>query len=757
MAADVEGTGRSERPRGPEEEGVPSAPHRAVVVVSNRLPVRVTDDGAGGRRIVKSSGGLASALAGVSREDDFLWIGWPGAAAEDADGLAAELARDRLFPVPLDDEDVALFYHRFSNGVLWPLFHYFTAAVDHTEEAWRRYVDVNRRYAETVAAQAPPNALVWVHDFHLALVPRFLRHRRDDVAIGFFLHIPFPSSEIYRLLPSRAELLEGILGADYVGFHTSDYSRHFRSSCLRVLGLESTPTGVVHEGRTVGLGVDPIGVDVGGFREVFERPETARREEEDRADTRRVILGVERLDYTKGVPHKLRAFERFLARDPSRAERVVLRQLLVPSRLDHPDYRELKRKIEETVGRINGTYGRPGTTPIEYLYRSVPPEELVALYRTADVGLVAPLRDGMNLVAQEYVLCQGLRREGGAPGSGVLVLSEFAGAAQVLADALLVNPWDTEGMADALETALDMHPRERRERLRRMAVQVESMDCKVWAERSIRRIVSHAERSALAAASIPLRREVEERACSAFAAAERRLLLLDYDGTLREIMRRPEEARPTPELLRLLRGLAEVEGCEVHVVSGRPKADLDEWLGDLPIHLCAEHGYTWRAPGGEWETIESLDLSWLPHVRQVLTDVTHEVPGTLVEEKSCGLAWHYRMAEMDYGRWRAHELLSRLQDDLADTAAEVLRGHRVIEVRALGVGKGRYARRRLDVGDRPGFLLCIGDDRTDRDMFRELPEDAWTVHVGQGDEEARYRLPSPPHVREFLRRLLASS
>jgi len=705
-----------------------------------------------------SSGGLAAALQGVAKDAPFEWIGWPGCAVPEdkRDQVVAQLREARLTPVFLDEEDEELYYHGISNQAIWPLFHYFVEKVDFQERAWHRYQEINERFAETIIERAPQGARVWIHDFHLMLVPRLLRMARPDLEIGFFLHIPFPSSEIYRLLPAREELLLGVLGCDYVAFHTQDYARHFRSACLRVLGLTAEHDGIQFEGRRVGVGIHPIGVDVSGFDAVLRTAGTRSHMAAlaERYAGRRLILGVERLDYTKGVAHKLRAFERMLERRPELASEVAFLQIIVPSRLSNPDYAALKREIDECVGRVNGRYGSPGVTPVEYMHRSVEPEQLAALYRFADVCMVTPVRDGMNLVAQEFVLCQDEVEGFDDARRGMLVLSEFAGAAHVLGRALLANPWDVEQTATQLEAALAMPSAERAERMSTMAEQVRALNCTTWARQFLMRLDGASQRS------VPRDVEVVDTAkqdamCATFAGASRRALFLDYDGTLREIVRSPEDAVPSQELLTLLSDLAALPDTEVHIVSGRHRGDLEEWLGHLDVSLCAEHGFAERPRGATaWQEHQGADLSWLPKIQTLLAGVTEEVPGTRLEVKPCALAWHYRMADADYGEWRARELHSQLQHNLANLPAEIVHGHRVVEVRAAGVHKGGYVEQHAS---EPDWVLCVGDDRTDLDMYTALPPSAHTVHVGGSVTGARYTISTPAKVRALLGALLAAA
>lgn len=705
--------------------------HHALVIASNRLPVRLTVAN-GSFDVQRSVGGLSAALGAM--RGDATWIGWPGAVIPPAleKRVSRRLAKDNLFPVFLSSDEEEDFYGKVCNDTLWPLFHYFSERLRITPEAWERYVQVNERYADVILEHCEPEARVWVHDFHLMLVPAMLRRRAPRLSIGFFLHIPFPSSEVYRLLPAREQLLRGVLGADYVSFQVGDYARHFRSSCLRMLGADSEPDWIELDGRRVGIGVDPIGIDVEGFRAVLADPETARLfgDLEKQYDGRRLVLGVERLDYTKGIPQKLQAFERFLEQDPQRASTTTMIQVLVPSRLESPEYRSQRDEIELLIARINGRFGQPGVTPVEYIHRDISKQGLVALYRRADVMMITALRDGMNLVAQEFVLCQS---EPGLPSRwrGSLLLSEFAGSAQVLPGALLVNPWDVEAVVGHLATALELPARERQRRLETMADRVESLDSRRWAEGFLTRLGRYSKRDRRTRRPPTIDAELEARLRRRFARARARTILLDYDGTLREFEVHPDLAQPTPEIRALLRSLAALPATDVHIVSGRRRRNLEQWLGRLPVYLCAEHGYLARSPGGEWRTLVDLDLSWLRPIERLLRRVAADVPGAHVERKSCSVAWHYREAEREYGSWRAHELLNDLGQHLAGAPAEILMGHQVVEVRAQGVDKGLYVRSLFPDGKEPShFVLGLGDDRTDHDLLDALPSGSVAGHVG---------------------------
>ena len=447
------------------------------VVVANRLPVDLENLPDGSRRWKRSPGGLVTALEPMLRSRDGAWVGWPGLADAEVEPLVEDGLH--LHPVRLSAQEVEEYYEGFSNGTLWPLYHDVVAPPAFHRHWWQTYVRVNQRFAEVVAKVAAPNATVWVQDYQLQLLPAALRELRPDLRIGFFLHIPFPPTELFMQLPWRRRIVEGLLGADLVGFHTPGGARNFRWLATHLAGASAGHgrTEVVVSGRTVKLGAFPISIDSGNLdrlsrsAEVLERAKQIR---SDLGDPERVVLGVDRLDYTKGIDVRLRAFEELLAEGRVNPEDTVMIQLATPSRERVDHYQKMRNDIEQSVGRINGEYARVGHPAVHYLHQSLPRDELVAFFVAADVMLVTPLRDGMNLVAKEYVAC---RHDNG----GALVLSEFAGAALELKDALLVNPHDTDGVKDALYAALTIDRDEGRRRMRAMRRQVLSHDVDRWA------------------------------------------------------------------------------------------------------------------------------------------------------------------------------------------------------------------------------------------------------------------------------------
>lgn len=436
-----------------------------VLVVSNRLPVTITRKDDGTYDYSMSSGGLVTALQGLKKSTEFQWLGWPGLEIrEDEQDKVNKDLMDKFncTAIYLSDAIADLHYNGFSNSILWPLFHYHPGEMNFDEVAWAAYIEANRTFASKIASQVEDNDLVWIHDYHLMLLPQMLREElgtsKKNVRFGFFLHTPFPSSEIYRILPVRKEILVGVLSCDLIGFHTYDYARHFISSVSRIVpNLKTLPNGIEYEGRSISVGAFPIGIDVNNFTDGLEKPEVVERVKQlkNKFKDVKIIVGVDRLDYIKGVPQKLHAFEVFLTENPEWIGKVVLVQVAVPSRGDVEEYQNLRATVNELVGRINGKFGTVEFVPIHYMHKSVPFNELISLYAISDVCLVSSTRDGMNLVSYEYIACQSEKK-------GALILSEFAGAAQSLNGALIVNPWNIDELSESIKESLTL-PEEKKE------------------------------------------------------------------------------------------------------------------------------------------------------------------------------------------------------------------------------------------------------------------------------------------------------
>jgi trehalose 6-phosphate synthase/phosphatase len=715
---------------------------RRVIVVANRLPVSV--EYRNGRLTTRHTvGGLASALSAVASKRDILWLGWPGIATSDA-RLQAEItarlsAEFNCLPIFIKPSLFDRYYHGFSNNSLWPLFHYFSRLARYDAADWNAYRAVNQNFVDRLLEVAQPEDEIWVHDYQLMLMPALLRQRLPEAAIGFFLHIPFPSFELFREVPWRDHLLRGLLGADLVGFHTYDYMRHFLSALLRGLGLEADFGQVLVDGRVVRADTFPLGVDVAALAGAVRRARPPARG----ARSQRTILSVDRLDFTKGIPERLLAFERFLERYATWRGRVRLTLICVPSRTRVPAYQRLKRQVDEMVGSVNGRFSTPEWTPIRYLYRSFSTDELVQFYRDAEVALVTPLRDGMNLVAKEYLACR-------LDETGVLILSETAGAAAELGEALTVNPNDLDGMAAAIQAALTMPAAEQAARLRPLRERLARYDVNRWASdflgvlEDTKRLQRSHRRRRLDGA---LRAEL----LAAYRSSQRRLLLLDYDGTLVPLAPLPDQAVPDEALRDLLRSLAQVPGNTVVVISGRDNHTLQRWLGGLGVVLVAEHGAWLYDAGHNWTLVDGAGATeWKPLVRPLLEAFVDRTPGAVVEEKALALAWHYRMADPELGALRAKELADTLGSLVANTSLQVLRGSKVLEVKDSTVGKGRAVQRWLQAG--PDFTLAVGDDETDEDMFEALAPEAWSLRVGQSlQTRARFYVESPDEARSLLK------
>jgi trehalose 6-phosphate synthase/phosphatase len=733
---------------------IPKADQGRLLVVSNRLPLSVKKTRDGRWRSEPTSGGLQSAMTPILQRRGGSWIGWPGYGPRTSDeDWVHQVARWRqdhgYVAVDLPSDLARKFYEGYANQTLWPLFHSFSARFDYDAELWAAYVTANRHFRDAVLEQLAPGDMVWIHDYHLMLLPRMLRDVAPEARIGFFLHIPFPASELLRILPRRDEVLRGLLGADLVAFQTHSDLQHFRASLLRLIGLPSQMDRVVAQGHSTRLEALPISIAPDEFTEVLERDEETIRvlaELRARYQGQRILLAVDRLDYTKGIPQRLRAFRKLLAGAPKLRGKVTLVQVAIPSRERIPEYERLRHEVSDLVGEVNGEFGRTDWTPVVYMRRGISRSELVALYAAADVGWVTPLRDGMNLVAKEYVACH-------RGADGALLLSEFAGAAAEMGEAFLVNPYDEERTASTLERILELSVEERQERMAFLYRRIQRNNVFRWADRFLL-LLDAASSVRVARTDRPEDLPVQV-AVEAFRAATSRLLLLDYDGTLVPYAARPREAIPPSHVLSLLSGLAAEPGVTLALVSGRSRADLETWFGRIDkLWLIAEHGAAVRPPGSAWELVRGgPPPGWKAKVLPLLEHYLDRTPGSLIEEKEFALVWHHRLADPEFGEWLANELVATLDEMLADSELQAIRGQKTVEVRLVWANKGSVVDR-LEAEHRDAtFRLAMGDDRTDEDLFDRLRDRAWTVRVGEGPSTARYSMRTPAEVCSFLGRL----
>jgi trehalose 6-phosphate synthase/phosphatase len=724
-----------------------------IVIVSNRLPFTVVEEGEG-VQFRESAGGLAtglrtlltSAQSSLTHQSEYVWVGWPGSTIKDEirdEVRSKALSEYGCYPVFLSEQDLENFYQGFCNETIWPLFHYFPNYARYDEVYWEQYRKVNESFSATLLEAIRPDDTVWIHDYHLMLLPHLLRKALPKIRIGFFLHIPFPQFEIFRLIPGkwRREILEGLLGANLIGFHTHEYGEYFLRSVQRILGYGHSMGGLTidEDDRLVRVGTFPMGIDFQKFYDAASGMEVQTEKEELQRSLgdSKIVLSVDRQDYSKGILHRLQGFEAMLETNPEWRGKVTLIMLVVPSRIGIADYEGMKKRIEELVGKINGRFGTISWTPIIYQYRSVPFQSLVAMYTASHVALITPLRDGMNLVAKEYVAARHDK-------TGVLVLSEMAGAAKELTEAIIINPNNREEISDALKTALEMPHEEQMRRNITMQNRLRRYDVGRWATDFLRELLSHKEAPVKWLEASVWRAVTEE-----YHRSARRLLILDYDGTLVPFASSPELAKPTTESLRVLRSLANDPHNELLLASGRDRAALDQWFSGMPIGLAAEHGAWIRERNGDWKVQQFSGPEWKRKLFPILEMYADRVSGAFVEEKEFSLVWHYRMAEPDQGRSVARELTDHLLIFTASIGLQVLTGNKAIEIRGAGINKGTAVQRWLAKTDFD-FVLAIGDDLTDEDMFAVLPQWAYSFHVGATQTGARFRLRDPTEVLQCL-------
>ncbi len=720
-----------------------------IITVSNRLPVSVSKVN-GKLSFRKSVGGVATGLSSMHESSESIWIGWGGLEEEKLSGRETDELRRRLskeygsIPVFLTGEELDIYYEGFCNKTIWPLFHYFVQYVEYDRDAWAAYKRVNEKFRDEVLKVARDGDVIWIHDYHLMLLPQMLRERLPDASIGFFLHIPFPSFEIFRLLPWREELIDGLIGADLVGFHQYDYVKHFLDSVHFLRGYEHETGQINADGRIIRADAFPLGIDYGkysgcgGRRDVMEEARTLKRQI---GEDRKVIFSVDRLDYTKGIPQRLEAFEMFLTDNPGMREKVTMVLVAVPSRTNIAHYSGLRKRVDGMVGDINGRYGSVRWTPVIYIRRPLKDVTLLALYRLADIGLITPLRDGMNLVAKEFVAAK-------SGDKGVLILSEMAGASKELGEALTVNPNNREEIARTIKLAIEMDGREQAERNESMQGRLKRYDVRRWTRDFLEKLGQTKD----------IQRKLEERKIGnvvrksmekSYGASGKRLFLLDYDGTLVSLAGHPGKALPDEEILGIIRKLSEDPRNEVVIVSGRERETLDRWFGGFGVGLVAEHGVWIKKKGGSWKLSEPLTKEWKEDIRPVIEQYVDRTPGSFLEEKEYSLVWHYRKADPDQASIRAWELKDDLVHLTANQDIGILEGGKVIEVKKDGINKGRACLKWLEA-EKFDFILAAGDDRTDEDMFNVLPEHAFPVKVGMAASRARYIARDSRQLRDIL-------
>ncbi|KAK7078119.1 alpha,alpha-trehalose-phosphate synthase (UDP-forming) [Halocaridina rubra] len=743
-----------------------------MVVVANRLPFIITKDKDGNLVRKQCAGGLVTAVAPVVVETEGLWVGWSGLHKEDSTGEIPEadpldqsptagLKSKQVIPVCLPKQQFDDYYNGCCNATFWPLFHSMPDRAIFQADKWEAYRQVNEEFAVlTVEAvkklkESNPDSvpLVWLHDYHLMMAANSIRDMCDNLGLqinmAFFLHIPFPSWDIMRLFPWDDELLQGILGCDSVGFHVEDYCLNFIDCCQRRLGcrVDREQMLVEHNSRTVSVHPLPISIPYERFVSLaMKAPQVVKNHDQEQ-----LLLGVDRLDYTKGLVHRILAFETLLKKHPEHIEHVTFLQVAVPSRTDVKEYQELKEELDQLIGRINGQFSTPNWSPIRYIYGCVSQEELAAFYRDSSVAVVTPLRDGMNLVAKEFVACQT-----GEP--GVLILSPFAGAGSSMHEALLVNPYETNEFADVIHRALTMPKDERELRMKQLRRRERERDVNFWLTSFLKSVKSLSDDSISRGRLQPFGEEDFSPILSSYILESSRLaLLLDYDGTLAPIAPHPDLARMPAETRHVLERLSHMPDVNVAIISGRSLENVKSMVGIEGITYAGSHGFEILHPDG------TMFMHPIPHDYEVQLEVLKKrlqeevcIYGAWLEVKQTGITFHYREvcpSKRSFVTVRALEIFK-------EAGVKVHQCHEAYEARPpVTWDKGRaaiYILRSLfglDWCDRVSTLYA-GDDKTDEDAMRALQGMAITFRVTSSQNlrtAATHRLPSTDAVLTMLK------
>lgn len=712
-----------------------------MIFVSNRLPVTVKIN----KKQVsysKSIGGLATGLKSYHEKADALWVGWPGFASDrirksQLEEIESHLVENyKCFPIYLSEKDVELYYEGFSNRTIWPLFHYFQNLTEYDNENWQRYKKVNLQFYENMKPFIEEDSTIWIHDYQLMLLPQLIKENHPTVKIGFFLHIPFPSSELFRLLVWKEEILKGILGADLIGFHTYDYVRHFLSSVRRILNINHQFYKIAYNQRQIEIDAFPMGIDY----EYFSTHEVDN--PIDITPGMQNILSVDRLDYTKGIIERIKAYKTFLDRNPKYIGKVRLNLIVAPSRQSLPFYDQLRSEIEILVSQINGSFANRDWMPIWYYFKSFSQDDLIAYYKASDILLVTPLRDGMNLIAKEYIAAR-------TDHLATLIISETAGAASELSEAIIINPNDEIQIAESIKTALELSKKEKVRRNKIMRERIKRYNVSFWAQEFIHRLENIEFPKQI---KMPIDQMIDKNLIfNAYDQSEKRMFFLDYDGTLAEFKKTPMQAAPTRALKTLLNKIIANPKNTVVIISGRDHETLDMWFSQMPVNLVGDHGLWYKKAGKPWKKTINIESEWKPSIRHVLEMYVDRMPGSFIEEKSHSIALHYRQAEPEMVSVKLSEIKDALYSIKGTTPIEIQQGNMVLEVKDQRVNKGNATRLFTNEEDFD-FILVAGDDTTDEDMFKALP-DAFSIKIGFGQTAAKHRLLTDKNFKKVLKDL----
>lgn len=783
-----------------------------IIIVGNQLPLRAhRQDGDHEWSFTWDDDSLLLQLRdGLGEDREVIYIGCLREEIDpnDQDDIAQILLENfKCVPAFIPDDLFRKFYLGFCKQQLWPLFHYMLPLSPDLggrfdRNLWQAYVSVNKIFADKVMEVInPDDDFVWVHDYHLMVLPTFLRKRFNRVKLGFFLHSPFPSSEIYRTLPVRDEILRALLNSDLIGFHTFDYARHFLSCCSRMLGLSYESKrgyiGIEYYGRTVSIKILPVGIHMGQLQSVLELAETESRVSalRNRFKNQTVLLGVDDMDIFKGISLKLLAMEQLLVQKPDKRGKVVLVQIANPARGRGRDVQEIQSETYTTVMRINQRFGRPGYDPVVLIDTPLQFYERIAYYVVAECCLVTAVRDGMNLIPYEYIIS----RQGNekldkvlglsplAPKKSMLVVSEFIGCSPSLSGAIRVNPWNIDAVAEAMESALIVSESEKQLRHEKHYRYVSTHDVAYWANSFLqdleRACKDHMRRRfwdigfglgfRVIALDPNFRKLSVEHIVSAYKRTKNRAILLDYDGAM--LMQGSVSSALNAEAVAILNSLCRDTKNVVFLVSGKDRKTLTEWFSSCEkLGIAAEHGYFLRPnQDAEWETcVPGCDFYWKQIAEPVMKLYTETTDGSYIETKESALVWNYQYADPDFGSCQAKELLDHLESVLANEAVSVKSGQHIVEVKPQGVNKGLVAERLLVTMRQkemlPDFVLCIGDDRSDEDMFevirsaKEGPtlspvSEVFACTVGRKPSKAKYYLEDTTDILRMLQGLSNAS
>ena len=719
-----------------------------ILIIANRLPVKIerTEDSF---VVKRSEGGLATGLGSLETDAEMHWVGWPGVYVDvenEKQEITEKLNELNYHPVFLSGEQIENYYEGYSNSTIWPLCHYFFAYIQYKAEYWEAYRQVNTLFCEEALPFIEDDDIVWIQDYQLMLLPKKIRDKKPKVNIGYFHHIPFPSYELFRVLPEREQVLEGLLGADLIGFHTHDYMRHFISAIYRVLDLNCNLDEISLKDRIVHVDAFPMGINYEQYHRAPSLPEVKKISKRliEELGNQTIVLSVDRLDYSKGILHRLNGFANFLENHPEYHKKVSLAMIVVPSRDAVDRYADLKTRIDQYIGKINGMYSTLGWTPVYYFYQSFPFNELVALYDIADIAMVTPLRDGMNLVAKEY-----LATKRGKP--GVLILSEMAGAAIELTDAIIINPNDTQEIEAAILQALTMPKKEQRIRLNNMQKRISTQTVKKWANDFVKELLYISKQNNEIFQKIVGKRQLSQIK-KEYDQAYTRLILLDYDGTLSPFVKNPEDAVPSKELLNLLKKMTADKKNKVVINSGRNRQVLDKWFKGIDLDFAAEHGAFFKE-NHKWHKNVQEKITWDDEILRIIEHTIDKTPRSRMEIKDSSLVWHYRNVDVWLAELRQKQLINALMGPASRLNLQIVPGNKIVEIKSPDFNKGSEVKRLLGKNNYD-FILAIGDDTTDEDMFHALPPGGVSIKVGHFSPAAKYRIPVQSSVIPFFENLI---